>query len=57
MVDNVVMEGQVLEKEGEDSNRVRDLFAFLKDDKRVECTSLQTIGPKGWDGFVVAIAV
>lgn len=58
VVDNVVMEGEVLDEEGDKgSSGVKELFAHLKDDKRVECTALQTVGPKQWDGFLVAMVV
>lgn len=39
VIDNVVMEGRVLDKGGEvDSEGVKELFAQLKGDKRVDCT-------------------
>jgi len=58
--DNVVRQGRVISGEGEldvVSKAMRDTFEFLKGEKRVECTALQTVGPKGWDGFAVARVV
>jgi predicted O-methyltransferase YrrM len=52
--DNMVRQGRVLADEDEVSLGVRQTFEMLKNEKRVECTGLQTVGPKNWDGFVLA---
>ncbi len=65
VVDNVVRQGGVLSVEGEvlseDQERARkgvwDVFKAIGAEKRVEATALQTVGPKGWDGFAVALVV
>ncbi|CZR51627.1 related to O-methyltransferase [Phialocephala subalpina] len=57
VVDNVVRQGKVLEDKDAHSEGQRKAFEFLKGEKRVECTALQTVGPKGWDGFAVAMVV
>ncbi|ALH80567.1 O-methyltransferase [Sphingopyxis macrogoltabida] len=56
IVDNVVREGGVLEA-GSDDERIvgtRALFDMLAADKRLDATAVQTVGSKGWDGFVLA---
>ncbi|WP_411342169.1 O-methyltransferase [Sphingopyxis sp. J-6] len=56
IVDNVVREGGVLEA-GSDDERIigtRALFDMLAADKRLDATAVQTVGAKGWDGFVLA---
>jgi hypothetical protein len=32
----------------------RALFERVADNKRVTATALQTVGTKGWDGFLIA---
>ena len=56
VIDNVVRNGAVLDPASED-DRVRGVRAVLQDiadDPRLEATSLQTVGSKGWDGFTIA---
>lgn len=60
IVDNVVRHGRVADpniKDGEDENvdGVRTLLKYVKDSKRVEATTLATVGTKGYDGFLYAI--
>ncbi|KAH6710672.1 O-methyltransferase family protein [Leptodontidium sp. MPI-SDFR-AT-0119] len=65
VVDNVVRQGRVLSVEGEtlDESQERtrkgvwDVFKKIGGERRVEATALQTVGPKGWDGFAVALVV
>lgn len=61
VVDNVVRAGRLADDECEDSRVLgaRKLFEWLKDEEgegrsRVESTAVQTVGSKGWDGFLVA---
>ncbi|HLK14138.1 MAG TPA: O-methyltransferase [Fimbriimonadaceae bacterium] len=57
VVDNVVRGGKVVEPTTDDPNirGIRTLAESLRDDKRVSATALQTVGSKGYDGFLVAI--
>lgn len=56
VVDNVVRGGAVVNSETQDENinGVRRLIESLKSDPRVSTTALQTVGTKGYDGFLVA---
>jgi predicted O-methyltransferase YrrM len=56
IVDNVVREGGVLDAASDDARiqGTRALFDFLQSDPRIDATALQTVGAKGWDGFVLA---
>ncbi|MCC6950057.1 MAG: O-methyltransferase [Phycisphaerales bacterium] len=57
IVDNVVRDGKVLDASGEDPSveGVRRFAASLASDRRVMCTTLQTVGVKGYDGFTIAL--
>jgi hypothetical protein len=35
----------------------RQLFDALKAEPRLEATALQTVGSKGYDGFVMAVVI
>ncbi|MEW2502123.1 O-methyltransferase [Amycolatopsis sp. CA-161197] len=56
VVDNVVRDGAVLEAASTDPSvrGVREMFAALTGDDRLEATAIQTVGDKGYDGFVLA---
>ena len=56
IVDNVVREGGVLDADSDDERIVgtRALFDMLGADPRLDATAVQTVGSKGWDGFVLA---
>ncbi|WP_077145876.1 O-methyltransferase [Sphingopyxis sp. KK2] len=56
IVDNVVREGGVLEADSADERIIgtRALFDMLRADPRLDATAVQTVGAKGWDGFVLA---
>ncbi|MGC5771750.1 O-methyltransferase [Paenibacillus pabuli] len=54
--DNIVRDGEVINKESTDP-RVQGVRSFLKliaDHPSLEATALQTVGSKGYDGFVIA---
>jgi predicted O-methyltransferase YrrM len=57
VVDNVVRQGQVVDDRGDDPNveGARRLFEALKGNPAASATALQTVGSKGYDGFIVAI--
>jgi predicted O-methyltransferase YrrM len=55
--DNVVRNGAVIDA-GSTDDRVRGVRAFFDQmaaDPRLDATALQTVGSKGWDGFVFAL--
>lgn len=57
VVDNVVRGGSVLEADCDDpgAQGIRRLLEMLSNDDRVSATALQTVGGKGYDGFLFAI--
>lgn len=56
VVDNVVREGAVADAQTMEDGALgaRKLFDAVASDPRVTATALQTVGSKGWDGFLVA---
>jgi predicted O-methyltransferase YrrM len=54
--DNVVRNGHVTDEQGSDPNVVgtRSFLSMIASHPRLDATALQTVGSKGWDGFVVA---
>lgn len=56
IVDNVVREGGVVDASSGDERieGTRALFDMLQSDPRLDATAVQTVGSKGWDGFVLA---
>lgn len=56
IVDNVVRKGAVVESSGQDTmvQGVRRLIDRLSGDTRVSATAIQTVGGKGYDGFLLA---
>lgn len=59
VVDNVVRDGAVLDAASEDESvrGVRALAERLAHEPRVAATAVQTVGGKGWDGFVLALVL
>lgn len=57
IVDNVVRAGAVLDAQTQEETArgARALFAAVAADPRVEATAIQTVGAKGWDGFLLAL--
>ncbi len=56
IVDNVVREGAIID-EGNDDPRVigtRKLFEYVSSHPKLNATAIQTVGSKGWDGFLLA---
>jgi predicted O-methyltransferase YrrM len=55
--DNVIRDGAVLDKDGNDPNveGARAAFSFLAKEAGLEATAIQTVGAKGYDGFAIAI--
>jgi len=56
IVDNVVRDGGVLDAGSNDERIIgtRVLFDMLAANPRLDATAIQTVGAKGWDGFVLA---
>ena len=57
IVDNVIREGAVIQPESEDESvrGTRRLFDLIATEPRLEATALQTVGSKGYDGFVMGV--
>jgi predicted O-methyltransferase YrrM len=56
VVDNVVRDGKLVNPAGDESaEAMHGFMAWLGLETRVTATALQTVGAKGYDGFVVAI--
>lgn len=55
--DNTVRGGGVIDPSNEDPNvkGLRQFIQMISEDERLEATAVQTVGEKGWDGFVMAI--
>lgn len=54
--DNVVRGGAVVDRDSADANvqGVRSLLDIIAAEPRLTATAIQTVGEKGWDGFVLA---
>jgi predicted O-methyltransferase YrrM len=56
VADNVVRDGAVFDAPDDpDAAGVREFVALLADEPRVVATAVQTVGVKGWDGFILAV--
>lgn len=57
ILDNVVRDGRVTDRKSSEPGIVgtRAAFELLESSKTVDCTALQTVGSKGWDGFVLGV--
>jgi len=56
VIDNVVRDGAVADEDSQDASvqGVRRLADVLAAEPRVSATAIQTVGSKGYDGFVLA---
>ena len=59
VVDNVVRDGKVVDASTDDAmvQGVRRFNEALKRDKRVDATTLQFVGVKGYDGMTIAVRI
>jgi predicted O-methyltransferase YrrM len=59
VVDNVVRDGAVIDAQSEDPDiqGIRRFFEMLAREPRLSATAIQTVGSKGYDGFVLALVV
>jgi predicted O-methyltransferase YrrM len=57
IVDNVVRGGSLAETDSDDPSvqGARALFDLLDNEPKLDATALQTVGIKGYDGFVIAL--
>ncbi|MCC3246212.1 O-methyltransferase [Methylocystis sp. WRRC1] len=57
IVDNVVRDGAVADPSTKEDSALgaRTLFDAVADESRVTATAIQTVGSKGWDGFLIAM--
>lgn len=57
--DNVVRGGGVVDPESSDPNvnGLRNFVQMISEDERLEATAIQTVGEKGWDGFLIALVI
>ena len=55
IADNVIRNGRILDDSGKDPSirGVRTFLNMLKDHPQLDCTALQTMGCKGYDGFAM----
>jgi predicted O-methyltransferase YrrM len=53
----VIREGEVVNASSQDPrvNGVRRFYDLLAEEPRIEATAIQTVGSKGYDGFVLGI--
>jgi predicted O-methyltransferase YrrM len=59
VVDNIVREGAIIDAASADPavQGVRAMFAMLAAEPRLSATVVQTVGSKGYDGFMMALVV
>ena len=59
IVDNVIREGAIVDPDNDDPRVVgtRKLFEHVANHPKLEATAIQTVGCKGWDGFLLARVV
>jgi predicted O-methyltransferase YrrM len=57
IVDNVIRDGKVIDPASGDGmvQGTRRLYDYLHTEARLDCTAVQTVGAKGWDGFMLAL--
>lgn len=57
VLDNVVRDGAVTQASSADRSVIgaRAAFDLLHDHPRIDSTALQTVGIKGWDGFILGV--
>ncbi|MBP1965493.1 O-methyltransferase [Paenibacillus aceris] len=55
--DNVIREGEVINENSQDPRvqGVRQFYDLLAEEPKIDATAIQTVGSKGYDGFVLGI--
>ncbi|WP_328006904.1 O-methyltransferase [Heyndrickxia acidicola] len=56
IADNVVRDGKVVNEDSEDANiqGIREFIDILSSDTRIDSVGIQTVGLKGYDGFIIS---
>jgi predicted O-methyltransferase YrrM len=59
VADNVIRKGAVIDMQSADENvrGMQRFFERLRNEPRVSATAIQTVGSKGYDGFMLALVV
>jgi predicted O-methyltransferase YrrM len=59
IVDNVVRDGKVVDANSRDGaiQGTRQLYDIMSKEPRVNATAVQTVGSKGYDGFILALVI
>jgi predicted O-methyltransferase YrrM len=59
VLDNVVRRGQVVDAASDDPDviGIRRAIEAMGSDPRIDATTVQTVGSKGWDGFALGLVV
>jgi predicted O-methyltransferase YrrM len=57
IADNVVRDGEVINAISSDEriHGIRQFMDLLANENRIECTAIQTVGSKGYDGFLMGL--
>lgn len=57
VADNVVRDGRIIDGETEEKQvpYLRKFIDIISEDERIEATAIQTVGSKGYDGFLLAM--
>lgn len=57
IADNVVRNGKVIAEESKDERvqGIRRFMNLLKNKSSIESTAIQTVGKKGYEGFVISV--
>ena len=57
IVDNVIRDGRVVDAKSDDADiqGTRAMFELVGKEPRLTATAIQTVGGKGYDGFVIAV--
>lgn len=55
--DNVIREGEILNERSQDPRvqGVREFYDLLAEEPKITATAIQTVGSKGYDGFVLGV--
>lgn len=53
--DNVVRKGRIIDSEDPSEQGIRQFIDLLSEESRIDSTAIQTVGTKGYDGFVLGI--
>lgn len=55
IADNVVRRGRVLDSEDPSVQGIRQMIDLLSEESLIDSTAIQTVGSKGYDGFVLGV--